>query len=344
MPFGFGFFAAGAGAAGIPALLDQYVANAHTIGSPFISAWPYNGTTIGSKYANPAVASGAPSDGFWDQIAFNRTATAVANTSNLTPFVHAYAFSAGFGTKYANPASLPAARGQALGFRPQDDVLIVAQDNAAGFLAYSWSPAGFGVLLSAPASNSADVRSVNWLDDGNAVAGAVSAGGVAYAWAAGWGTKFSDPTPYPNVAVGQGVAFRKQLDAIVMSGGVNGVTTYRMSAYAWSASGFGARFSDPASGIGSNTNLMKFKNDGTTIFSIHQNGTMYAYSWSSGWGTLSTSSLSSVRSFTPSNTTAQVLSIAAGTLTNSPYSNGGGFSAATQTTSGSSNSVGLVVG
>ena len=82
-------------------------------GSPYIRAFPWTGGGFGSVYANPAVLPSAdPAVGFsWSG---NSNACAVVN--DISPYIDAYAFSGGFGTKYSNPGTAIAGSGEAVRF------------------------------------------------------------------------------------------------------------------------------------------------------------------------------------------------------------------------------------
>jgi hypothetical protein len=45
-----------------------------------------------------------------------------------SPYISAYPWSAGFGTKYADPATLPTDTGRSVAFKPQGDAIAVAHD------------------------------------------------------------------------------------------------------------------------------------------------------------------------------------------------------------------------
>ena len=71
---------------------------------------------------------------------------AIAVAHNTTPFITAYPWSgSGFGTKYANPSTLPAAgTGYAVAFSPDGSAIAVAHNDSPYITAYPWSGSGFG--------------------------------------------------------------------------------------------------------------------------------------------------------------------------------------------------------
>ena len=67
--------------------------------------------------------------------------------ASLTPFVAAYPWSAGFGTKYSNPGTVPTGNGNNAAFGASD--IAVAHVTTPFVSAYPWS-AGFGTKYSNP--------------------------------------------------------------------------------------------------------------------------------------------------------------------------------------------------
>jgi hypothetical protein len=75
----------------------------------------------------------------------------IAVAHRNSPFITAYPWSAGFGTKYANPATLPAGRGFGTAFSPSGNAIAVAHGASPFITAYPWS-AGFGTKYANPAT------------------------------------------------------------------------------------------------------------------------------------------------------------------------------------------------
>jgi len=84
-------------------------------------------------------------------IGFKPQGDAIAMTVDTTPFVHAYPWSSGFGTKYANPATLPAGNAESVVFKPQDEVIVVGHNTTPFISAYPWA-LGFGTKYANPAT------------------------------------------------------------------------------------------------------------------------------------------------------------------------------------------------
>lgn len=131
---------------------------------------------------------------------------AIAVAHQVTPFVSAYPWSvSGFGTKYANPATLPLDNGNSVAFSPNGSAIAVAHDGSPYIAAYPWSAAGFGTKYANPATLPTGVgRGVAFSPDGAAIAVAVPSTPniFAYPWSgSGFGTKYANPAiPLPEMA------------------------------------------------------------------------------------------------------------------------------------------------
>ena len=77
----------------------------------------------------------------------------IAVAHGTTPFVSAYPWSSsGFGTKYANPATLPTGLGYSAAFSPSGAAIAVGHDITPFVSAYPWSSSGFGTKYANPAT------------------------------------------------------------------------------------------------------------------------------------------------------------------------------------------------
>ena len=83
--------------------------------------------------------------------AFSPDGTTIAVAHGVTPYISVYPFSAGFGTKYSNPATLPAGNGQAVVFSPDGATIAVAHSTTPFISVYPFS-AGFGTKYADPAT------------------------------------------------------------------------------------------------------------------------------------------------------------------------------------------------
>ena len=75
----------------------------------------------------------------------------IAVGHSTTPFISAYPWSSGFGTKYANPSTLPTGIGTGVSFNPAGTAIAVAHATLPFISAYPWS-AGFGTKYANPST------------------------------------------------------------------------------------------------------------------------------------------------------------------------------------------------
>ena len=139
----------------------------------------------------------------------------IAVAHNSTPRITAYPWSgSGFGTKFANPGTLPpnvpGRPAWGVAFSPSGDAIAVAHDLSPFITAYPWSGSGFGTKFANPGTlPTGDGFGVAFSPSGDAIAVAdeVSPYITAYPWSgSGFGTKFADPGTLPTGS-GLGVAF-----------------------------------------------------------------------------------------------------------------------------------------
>ena len=81
----------------------------------------------------------------------------IAVAHSTSPNVTAYPWSAsGFGTKFANPSTLPPGTGVGVAFSPSGDAIAVAHNSSPNVTAYPWSASGFGTKFANPSTLPAD--------------------------------------------------------------------------------------------------------------------------------------------------------------------------------------------
>jgi hypothetical protein len=86
-------------------------------------------------------------------MAFTAADDAIAVSHTSSPFVTAYPWSnaTGFGTKYADPVTLPTGQGNDVAFSATGDAIAIAHGTTPFVTAYPWS-AGFGTKYANPAT------------------------------------------------------------------------------------------------------------------------------------------------------------------------------------------------
>lgn len=220
--------------------------------TPYVWAYPFSDSTgFGTKYANPASlpTSGGTSPGLPTGITFNPSGSVIAMGGVDSPFIHAYPWSSGFGTKYASTAGLADAT-LSVKFNPAGDVVVVAgaYGGTSRPNAYVWS-SGFGTrYASAATSIVLPVTDAVWNSAGTAVlfsAINTSATAVyAYPWSSGWGTRYA--VPATTATNGNTITLAENETSVYV-----GLTASPyIVGYDWStSSGFGTKFANPASGL-----------------------------------------------------------------------------------------------
>lgn len=162
-----------------------------------------------------------------------------AATNSTTP---------GFGTKYANPASIAPGAGRSVAFSNNDNAIILgivyvaSQPNTRS---YQWSNSGFGSVITSPSSPPAgDCYKIAFSKANNAVAWSMeNANLVVYSWTGtGYGSRVTSTFSSDNGR--GGVAFSFADNVIACSG----QSSPFIRAAPWSATtGMGTPFSNPAS-------------------------------------------------------------------------------------------------
>jgi hypothetical protein len=219
-------------------------------------------------------------------VAFN-TGSSIAVAHSSTPYITAYPWNAGFGVKYANPATLPAGNGQSVAFNAANNAIAVGIDQSPFIIAYPWSGVGFGTKYTNPATLPPSVcTGVAFSPAGDAVAMShfVSPFVAAYPWnsSTGFGTKYANPATLPTNN-GYGISFSPAGNAVAVTHN----TSPFISAYPWnSGTGFGTKFSDPATlptGLGA---AVAFSPAGNAVaLGSYATPFIIAYAWSgSGFG------------------------------------------------------------
>jgi hypothetical protein len=224
------------------------VAHSASGGVPGVSVYPWSPSGFGVRYAN----AGTPVNGEFVAVSFHPSGNAIFMANASTPFIHAYAWNSatGFGTKYANPSTLPTDGNSAkIAINPAGDAVAVSNLFGAERLnVYAWNNAtGFGTRFSNPATiPTGGCTSVAWHPSGGAIAvtqASTSPFVSTYPWSvSGFGTRHGGPGSGTPTNRMNGVAFSGDGTTICMVG-----EAPFMRAWAWNnATGFGAVRTDPA--------------------------------------------------------------------------------------------------
>lgn len=202
-----------------------------------------------------------------------------------TPYVSAWKFSSGFGTKYADPGTLTTSTVAALAFAPDKSAIICAIDGSASIAAqaYAWSGSGFGTKYSNPASTPSGRQLGASFKAGN---NAVATGGDGshlngWPWSSGFGTKYSNPASVPT----GGFAVRFDPSGAYIAVSNNSASPWQ-AVYNFS-SGFGSKYADPGTTPGGATYGTAWTPSSNAIlYTAGSSPYVFAYPWSgSGYGT-----------------------------------------------------------
>jgi hypothetical protein len=230
--------------------------------TPFVSVYPWNSSTgFGSKYANPATLPTATGNG----VTFSPAGDAIAvahNTPSPRITVYPWTDGSGFGTKYADPATVPPSAGWSVAFNPAATAIAVAHSLTPFVSAYPWnSGTGFGTKFANPGTNPGSTSlAVAFSPAGDAIVTGNETFSTsvlnAYAWsAAGFGTKYANPSGLNGTV--RGVAFNAAGNTIAAASDA----APTIAVYPWTAaSGFGSRYSDPATTPAANCDGVAFSN------------------------------------------------------------------------------------
>lgn len=176
--------------------------------TPWVGAWPYtlSTNTIGTKMSNPAtlIGNGAPITG----MAWSLQGDYVLFSAEITPYIHAYAWSGGFGTKASNPATGVGAVSYNVTFSKDGSYVAVAGDEVGvgvrNTTVYGWTGSGFGTKLSDPAGGaSGNATGVAFFSKDTHIAMSVDDLTATnrlqmWQWSNGFGTKLSAPATGPE--------------------------------------------------------------------------------------------------------------------------------------------------
>jgi hypothetical protein len=226
-------------------------------------------------------------------IAVTDAGTALAAGHGTTPFVSAYPWSAGFGTKYADPATLPGVYANDLAFNPAGTVLAIALNGVPYTYAVAFSSAtGFGTKYANPATSPTGVAGVVcWNPAGTAIGFGHNGTPFMtfYPWSAGFGTKYANPATLPG-----GLVDSSTFNAAGTAVAVSYAFSPYVSVYAWSA-GFGTKYANPATlptAASTGTDAISFDSTGTALALTNygQIPSVYAFNTATGWGSKYTAS------------------------------------------------------
>lgn len=185
-------------------------------------------------------------------IGFTAAGNFLAVGHTTSPRITAYPFSAGYGTKVADPAYVPTSTVNSLSFNQVTNDLAMGIGDSSPFSPVLAFSTGFGSKYADPASlPSGAALSVNFNPLGTELIVGSNLVVHAYAWSNGYGTKRASPANLPfNI---RAVRFSRSGQAV----GVTHGNDPRVGAFPYNA-GFGTKFADPANFGSVNSNSIAF--------------------------------------------------------------------------------------
>jgi len=284
----------GGGAGGLPPVTPStYLAYGGGTAAKRVTVYNWDSATgFGSIFANSSIANTL------NQVSFVRDNSVFSASFTAAPYFNVWQWSGlGFGTQYANPGtSLSPSSGGPAGFTWTNnvDAFLTSNVNSSFPQAWAWSQAsGFGSKYSNGSSLVSAATSTGLALNGDNTLVAFSQNTAPpihlYPWssATGFGTKYASPTSATGLIPRAGsIAFNAVTNDVV----VGGIGTDKVSAYAVSSAGFGAKYSNPAQPILGAVFSVRFHPDGSAIL-FGNNDTpksLKIYQWGAGFGSLYT--------------------------------------------------------
>lgn len=212
------------------------------------------------------------------------TATDILLTSSTSPYINAWTWDNGVGSKYANPATLPSLFLYNYRWNPAKNAVLGADYSYYGLSGYPWS-SGFGTKYANPSVNPAGtVRSFAISSDGATVFVGSDTSPWIHAYpfsdSTGFGTKYANPSTLPTGSFyGPYGIDVKGSDTVFFAVGLTSPGVY---AYAWS-SGWGSKYADPATVASSGAYDASYNASAGAV--AYANSPSYVYPWSAGFGT-----------------------------------------------------------
>lgn len=214
-----------------------------------------------------------------------------------TPYINAYRWNAGFGTKFADPSvSLPG-RVYNARFTRDGNAVIIIHTGSPYLSAYEWDETtGFGTKY----ANSSDTTTqytggrlrLGFNDDYMVmVKGISSTSGVhGFQWdtSTGFGTKYTAPSPQPDTSDCNDIAIARDDSAVIVAHSEGSTQGILVTAYAFDkTTGFGTKYADPSSAFAAGTtgSAVTFTTNVDAVL-VRTSGSPYihAYEWDSATG------------------------------------------------------------
>lgn len=241
------------------------------------------GTKLADGSSTTAIVGG-------DAMRTNNAGTMLGVVSQNTPFIHVFPItSAGIGTKFANPVTLPPGQGRQVGFSPDDNNVALAGASTPQVSAYPISPSGFGTRYAnpSPALPTGTQSGAQWTPAGNEIAfsGSTAPRVQVYNWNNGYGTRQTNSYTEASIAFQAG-SWNTNGTKFVTGGGA--AANYGPLVFEHAVGSGFSSYSAPATQIPNTVNAVRFNPTNTAMSAGHSTTPfMSAYQWnnSSGLGT-----------------------------------------------------------
>lgn len=231
-------------------------------------AYSFSDSGFGVKYSQPA----SYVEGIIQYIAFHPAENAVVLTGPGYT-INSYAWSNGWGIKYAKPSVAGSTSGLRGNFSPNGAYFAFGSGDRVQ--AYDWSN-GFGAKLANPSTIGA-VSEARFSPNGQVITLAESSTPYisAYPWSNGFGARYASPASPPTYST-RAIDWTPSGSHVLVALGQNPY----LAAYSWS-SGWGTRLANPS--INVNALTANFSPSGNSIAGVHGTGE-YGLAWSNGFG------------------------------------------------------------
>ena len=227
---------------------------------------------IGTRFAKPAAT--AP---LYLDVKFSPASTEIVGSDSSSPYLHAWAWSSGWGTKFSNPVNLPTQYAKNIAFSPNGNFIAVNNTTLRYPSAYGWSTSGFGTRYSTGSTQlptSTTQYSIDFSPTSDAVAVGFSRSPYFYVFrfsGSGYGTRYSSAATLPGSTTSHFIWCAKFSpdNAYIALGG--NASPY-VHIYGWSyASGIGTKVSNPS----------EFPDNYPTSIAWSANSDAVAFGWAS---------------------------------------------------------------
>lgn len=217
-----------------------------------------------------------------------------------TPFVAAYALTpTGFGTKFADPVTLPTGLGYDIDFTDTGDAVGIAHANSPYVTAYPWTSSGFGSKYTNPSvlpdANNGEGTGVSFNPSSNAIALSHSAQPFVnktqvsvYQWnsSTGFGSKYANPATTTGIVDAGITSIRFSKTGQALAAGGNSGAFINIYQFTF-ASGFGTKYSNPGTTPANAVYGIMFSPNDSYVATAHVGSpfiTVYPWNTSTGFG------------------------------------------------------------